>query len=94
MAEAMNGKELRQLREGAQHYNQVVPRLLATIDHLEEALHEHRDKWSFNTLVLCAERCLERYYPPGTIVSEGDDAGPQLVKALRRVLGELNEAHK
>lgn len=61
-------------------------------DELREALAEDRDKWNFDTLLMVGDLLLERVYPEGVpLISEGDDPGPRLVRAVRDCRAALSE---
>lgn len=57
---------------------------LAEIRHLRDALAEDRSKWSFDTLMAVGDALLADLYPAGVpLISEGEDPGPRLVRAVR-----------
>jgi hypothetical protein len=57
---------------------------LAQIRQLKQALAEDRGKWGFDTLLAVGDALLADLYPEGIpLISEGDDPGPRLVRALR-----------
>ena len=57
---------------------------LAQIRQLKEALAEDRSKWSAKVLLAVGDALLEEVYPEGVpLISEGDDPGPRLVRAVR-----------
>jgi hypothetical protein len=57
---------------------------MAEIRHLREALAEDRSKWTFSTLLAVGDALLTDLYPAGVpLLSEGEDPGPRLVRAVR-----------
>jgi hypothetical protein len=61
--------------------------------HLKEALAEDRSKWSFDVLMAVGDALLADLYPAGVpLISEGDDPGPRLVRAVRDCREAMREA--
>lgn len=65
---------------------------MAESRHLKEALAEDPSKWSFDVLMAVGEALLADLYPAGVpFISEGEDPGPRLVRAVRDCRAAMSE---
>lgn len=62
---------------------------------LKEALAEDRSKWDFDVLMTVGDALLAKVYPAGVpLISEGEDPGPRLVRAVRDCREAMSADHE